>query len=146
MKMSTRGRYGLRLMVELAVRYGQGPVLVDVLARSQDISANYVHLLLAALKTAGLVRATRGPNGGFELARPPSATSALDVVVALEGSVAPVDCITDGTCCARARICSTRDLWVDLAHAVEGVLGTHTLESLARRQQALDSPSHSYEI
>jgi Rrf2 family protein len=137
MKMSTKGRYGLRVMAELAGRYGQGPVPADVIARNQDISGKYIHLLVMVLRSAGLVRSVRGPGGGYELARKPSSITALDVVSALEGSSAPAECVTDAEYCPRAGRCATRDVWRDVSSAVDGVLSGITLEQLSARQRAM---------
>jgi Rrf2 family cysteine metabolism transcriptional repressor len=123
MKMSTKGRYGLRVMTELAQRFGAGPVLVDSIAENQSISTNYIHVLVAALKSAGLVRSVRGPNGGYELTRDPSTVSALEVVRALEGPCTPVDCLADPK------------VWTEVGAAVEGVLGSFTLAALVERQR-----------
>jgi Rrf2 family protein len=89
MKVSTRGRYGLRVMIELAAQYGNGPVLVDGIAKNQEISGKYIHVIVSGLRSAGLVRSVRGPNGGYELTRSPSRITALDVISALEGKSAP---------------------------------------------------------
>jgi Rrf2 family protein len=99
--MSTKGRYGLRVMVELASRFGHGPVLVEDIAKNQEISGKYIHVLVAGLKSAGLVCAVRGPNGGYKLTRSPANITALDVS-ALEGKSAPVQCVADASYCARA--------------------------------------------
>lgn len=142
MKISTKGRYGLRVMVELAKRYGQGPVLAETIAVSQDISGKYIHVLVGGLRTAGLIRTARGPSGGYELTRSPSSVTALDVVSALEGRTAPVNCVIDISCCRRARGCATRDLWREVAAAIDGVLSGATLEQLAAKQHAQqDEPS-----
>ena len=93
MKMSTKGRYGLRVMMELANNHGKGPTTIDLIAKHQGISGKYIHFLMTGLKSAGLVRTIRGPNGGFELAKDPSTISALDVVSVLEGWKAPVECV-----------------------------------------------------
>lgn len=146
MKMSTRGRYGLRVMIELACAWGQGPTLVDTIAQNQEISANYLHLLLASLRTAGLVRATRGPKGGYELARAPGAITALDVVSALEGQISPSECVTDAPCCSRSNGCVAREVWCEVALAVERVLAERTLEQLASRHRALQEAPLSYTI
>ena len=135
MKMSTKGRYGLRVMTELAKRFGSGPVLVDSIAKNQDISTNYIHVLVTTLKSAGLVRSVRGPNGGYELTRDPATVSALDVVRALEGPCTPVDCVADAKVCPRASTCVTRDVWTEVGAAVEGVLGRFTLAALVERQR-----------
>jgi len=136
MRISTKGRYGLRVMLELAAHYGRGPLAVHAIAASQNISGRYIHILAMALRTAGLVRALRGPTGGYVLAKPPSSITALDVVSALEGRLAPVDCVADATCCARALHCAARDVWCDVASAMDSVLAGLTLESLSARQRA----------
>ena len=146
MKMSTKGRYGLRLMVDLAAHHGNGPLLVETIAERQGISSKYIHVLLAGLKTAGLVRATRGPHGGVQLARPPSAITALEVVEAMEGRSAPTDCVLDQHSCNRATNCVIREVWCQVADAVNGVLGGLTLADLARRQGAQQEPVSTYSI
>ena len=134
MKISTKGRYGLRVMIELAAKYGRGPVLVDTIAKNQEISAKYIHVLMSGLKSGGFIRSVRGPSGGYELSRPPAEITALEVVRALEGDLAPVDCVANSSSCSRVAGCATRDLWCEMGAAVEGVLGRYTLADLARRQ------------
>lgn len=136
MKISTRGRYGLRVMMELAGNYGRGPLLAGAIAESQGISGKYIHTLATGLRSAGLVRAVRGPGGGYELARRPSAITALDVVSALEGRTAPVSCVADASKCPRARRCAARDVWCDVARAVDRILSGLTIEQLAALQRA----------
>jgi Rrf2 family cysteine metabolism transcriptional repressor len=144
MKMSTRGRYGLRVMMELAGHYGRGPLSVDYLARNQDISGKYIHLLAIGLRSAGLVRTVRGPSGGYELTKSPSSITALDVVSALEGRSTPVECVANVLSCPRAGRCAARDVWCDVASAVDGVLSGHTLEQLSARQRAKAEEPASY--
>lgn len=146
MKVSTKGRYGLRVMMELAARYGQGPVMVEDIARSQSLSGKYIHVIAGGLRTAGLIRAVRGPAGGYELARTPATITALDIVSALEGSLAPVDCVADACSCPRSSACVSREVWQDVATAVEGVLKGRTLEDLVRRQQAVTQGPVNWEI
>lgn len=131
MRMSTRGRYGLRVMMELAAHYGRGPVPVETIARNQEISGKYIHTLALGLKSAGLVRAVRGPSGGYELARDPSTITALEAVSALEGQLAPVECVADSSVCPRAPRCAAHDLWRSVKSAVDGVLSGLTLKDLA---------------
>ncbi|MBT3286141.1 MAG: RrF2 family transcriptional regulator [Victivallales bacterium] len=138
MKMSTKGRYGLRLMVSLAEHYGDGPVRVGTVVQEQGITANYVHVLMGTLKAAGLVRSTRGPKGGYELTRKPSAITAFDVVSALEGETIPVDCVAKPGTCLRAEACPTRDVWCQVAGAVDGVLKGLTLRTLAENRPGLN--------
>jgi Rrf2 family protein len=146
MKVSTKGRYGLRIMVELAVRYGSGPVLVTSIARNQDLPQKYVHVLVGGLKAAGLVTAVRGPNGGLELARDPSRITPLDVVEALEGRLSAVDCTSDPDTCARAGDCVARDVWCDLARAMEASLRRRTLADLAEQVRARAGQGDAYVI
>ena len=136
MKMSTRGRYGLRVMMELAKSYGEGPVLVDEIARAQGISGKYLHVLMGGLRSSGLILAARGRSGGYALAKKPSAITLLDVVSAMEGRTAPVDCVADRKVCPRSRRCAARDVWCDVATAIDGVLSSLTLEQFAARQKA----------
>lgn len=146
MKISTKGRYGLRVMMELASRFGQGPVLVGTIATNQDISPNYIHNLVGGLQAAGLVRAVRGPTGGYQLTRDPSKISALDVVEALEGPTSPVACVADGQFCSRSPRCATRDVWRDLGAAMENVLSNITLAELAERQRRKVEEALTYHI
>ncbi len=146
MKMSTKGRYGLRVMVELACHFGRGPVLVEDIAKNQEISGKYIHVLAAGLKSAGLVYAVRGPNGGYELTRSPANITALDVVSALEGKSTPVQCVADPSYCARSARCAAHDLWCEVAAAVDSVLSNLTLEQLAMRQRAKQEAPLTYHI
>ncbi len=131
MRLSTRGRYGLRIMVDLAMHHGHGPVGVDAIAARQGVSANYIHVLAGALKSASLIRTVRGHGGGYELALTPSRITALDVVRALEGGHAPVECVEDASRCTRSHACPTRDVWCQVATAVDRVLAGLTLAQLA---------------
>jgi Rrf2 family transcriptional regulator, cysteine metabolism repressor len=146
MKMSTKGRYGLRVMMELANHYGCGPTPVDTIARNQGISGKYIHILVMGLRSAGLVRTLRGPNGGYELTRAPHAITALDVVTALEGKNAPVECVVDTAFCPRTNGCAARDVWCDVAAAIDDVLAGLTLEELASRQRVSTEEQPSYYI
>jgi Rrf2 family protein len=118
-------------MVALAAHYGEGPVRVDVIATEQALSASYIHVLFGSLKAAGLVRSIRGPNGGYELTRRPPDITAYDVITALEGETVPVECVGEPENCTRANACPTRDLWCQIADAVNGVLKSMTLATLA---------------
>lgn len=146
MKVSTKGRYGLRIMVELALRHGSGPVLVTTIAQSQDLPGKYIHVLVGGLKAAGLVTAVRGPNGGLELAREPARITALDIVEALEGRLAPVDCAAEGGTCGRSGDCVARDVWTDLAEAMAAALRQHTLADLAAKARARLDQGDGYVI
>ena len=146
MRVSTKGRYGLRIMVELAMRQGTGPVLVTTIAQSQSLPAKYIHVLVGGLKAAGLVTAVRGPNGGLELARDPGRITPLDIVEALEGRLSAVDCTQEPGVCARAGDCVARDVWCELAAAMAEALGRHTLAELAERERTRQEAGDAYVI
>lgn len=146
MKVSTKGRYGLRVMIELATQFGNGPVLVDEIAKNQEISGKYIHVIVSGLKSAGLIRSVRGPNGGYELTRSPSKITALDVISALEGKSAPADCVLDASSCSRSGNCASRDVWCQVASVVDVVLSALTLEQIVKRQYAKDESPITYHI
>jgi Rrf2 family protein len=135
MRLSTRVRYGVRAMVELALQAGDPSVSSREVGARQKISPKYVGQLLAQLRASGLVRSVRGQGGGFQLARPPEKVTLLDVVQAFEGSLAPVPCVDDPAVCPRSNRCATRDLWCELKESLEKPLRRTTLADLARRQR-----------
>jgi len=144
MKMSTKGRYGLRVMIELALNYGQGPVLVDAIAINQGLSGKYIHVLVGGLKSAGLIKAVRGPNGGYELTRDPATITALEIIQAMEGDLAPIPCVQNTSWCARNDSCASRELWCEVAEAITRVLAGRTLAELTRRHQEQKSPDPGF--
>ena len=145
MKVSTKGRYGLRIMMELALHHGSGPVLVSAIAESQVLPGKYIHVLVGGLKAAGLVRTVRGPNGGLELGREPSKITPLDVVTALEGRIS-LEHVPDGTPCEGGESSVAREVWTDLAHAMEASLARHTLADLADLQRTRTGGADGYVI
>lgn len=133
MHLSTRTRYGLRVMVDLAIYHGRGPVAAKCIAGRQQISRSYVDQLLFRLRRASLVKSVRGPGGGFLLSRPPDEITALDVVGSLEDTVSPVFCVDvegSGERCARSEHCPTRRLWMRLRDRIEQILRDTTLADL----------------
>ena len=146
MKLTTKGRYGLRFMMELAMRHGNGPVQVAEAAASQRISGKYVHNLVGNLKQAGLIVATRGPHGGCVLAREPAKITALEIVEALEGPLDPVACVGDEGSCDRSGACAARELWVRLAASMRRTLQASSLQQLAERQRACSGGGGHFEI
>lgn len=130
--LSTRGRYGLRLLTHLASHWGAGPVSVDHLSSAQGISGNYIHLLLGALRRSGLVISARGRDGGYELSRHPAQINAFEVISVLEGARGHlVECVDDAACCERSPECPTRRLWERLSKSIEDILSSTTLSDLA---------------
>jgi Rrf2 family protein len=146
MKISVKGRYGLRVMIELAIRYGKGPIAVDLIAKSQGISGKYIHVLVSGLKSSGLIRGIRGPHGGYELARPPAEITAYEIVSVLESDLVPSDCVSDSTICTRIAVCAARDIWCDIASAAKRILTETTLDDLAKREREKKETSLTYAI
>jgi Rrf2 family protein len=134
MKLSTKGRYAMRAMLDLAQHYGEGLVLLKDVARRQELSERYLEHLFLTLKAAGLVNSVRGARGGFQLTRPPSEVKLIDIVRACEGQLSVVECVADPASCHRSARCATRDMWVELQMAMDGVLESLTLQDLVERQ------------
>src|SRR5512140_400091 len=135
MKLSPRGRYGTRALMELARHYGEGPVLLKDIAKNQEISLQYLERLMAPLATAGLIHSTRGVGGGVWLAKPPQDIKLSNVIEAMEGPIVPVDCIQDPHVCDRSGMCASRDVWTEVQHAIYKVLNGITLADLLKRQE-----------
>ncbi|MDD5654992.1 MAG: Rrf2 family transcriptional regulator [Candidatus Omnitrophota bacterium] len=135
MKISTKGRYGMRAMLDLAVNYAQSPILLKDVARRQDISLKYLDRICSSLKAAGLLKSSRGSKGGFTLSRPPDEITLKEIVEVLEGPLVLVGCTSDKHYCKRVNTCVTRDIWYELSRAMESVLGSKTLEDLAKRER-----------
>jgi len=133
MKVSTKGRYGLRAMIELATQYTKGPVFIGTISEDQGISQKYLHAILTGLKKAGLVRSLRGRTGGYVLARAPARITLQEIFHALEGPLALVVCVEDKGSCGRAAACTTRDVWCDLSRTIDDILDQTTLQDLADR-------------
>ena len=131
MKFSTKGTYGLRAVVELATRYGEGPVSLAAVAAEQGISEAYLEQLMRSLKTAGIVKTTRGKAGGYLLTREPQNISVLETLRALEGSTDIVDCVgSDASVCENACTCSARPLFLKLQSRINAVLAETTIGEL----------------
>ena len=132
---STRGEYGVRLMVELARHHGSGPVSLSEMADHEDLPRPYLEQLVVSLREAGLVTSTRGARGGYELSRDPSQIRMIEVVSALEGPIAPMVCASadphHAETCQRAGFCNVERLWQRVRDAIVDALGSMTLEELA---------------
>ncbi len=139
MRISTKGRYGLRAMIALARHEGDGPLLMGRIAEDQDVSRKYLHALLTALRSAGLVRSIRGARGGYVLARPAEEITALQIVEALEGPMALTECVVDGGTCARESGCAAHDLWADMSERLQAGLRGIPLATLVQRQVAKEA-------
>jgi Rrf2 family cysteine metabolism transcriptional repressor len=133
MKLSTREQYGVRAMVELARSYGQGPLPLAEVSRLQNISLAYLEQIVAPLREAGLVVSTRGAHGGYHLAREPHAITVGDILRALEGPIAPVQCVSEvrqADRCEREEVCLTRHVWEKVRDSIVTALDSTTLSDL----------------
>ena len=130
MKLSTRTRYGIRAILELAQNYGKGPVQLKIVARNQGISVKYLEQLMAMLKSAGIVSSVRGSKGGYILAKSPDQIKLSDCFNCLEGPVVTVECVENNNYCPRISDCIAREVWAEIQKAVMGVLESMTLQNL----------------
>jgi Rrf2 family transcriptional regulator, cysteine metabolism repressor len=142
MKISTKGRYGLRALIDLA-EHGSGntPVFLSDIAKRQSVSEKYLEHIFSTLHKSGLVKAFRGRKGGYLLNKEPDKITLKEVVSTLEGPCSLVDCVSDEKACARVESCVTRDVWKTLGNKIEEVLSSYTLASLVRmkREKAQNS-------
>ena len=140
-RISTRGRYALRAMVDLGQHGGNGPVPRQEIAERQEISADYVAQLFRDLQAAGLVDGVKGPGGGYRLTRDPASITVGDVVRVAEGPVALVHCVLpdagEEPACSRVDRCVTHLLWKQLSEAVTDMLDSVTLQNLVDQAQQL---------
>jgi Rrf2 family protein len=133
MKLSSRFRYGLRLLVDLARNYKKGPVLLKNIAECEKISKKYLEQIVILLRTAGIISATRGAKGGYYLIRDPKKIKMVDIYRILEGSFAPVECIDNPKSCTLIRRCPTRKLWSKLRSQIERAFENQTLADVAKK-------------
>jgi Rrf2 family protein len=136
MKISTKGRYGLRALIDLSINGRNGfPVLLSDIAKRQGISDKYLEQIASQLHRAGLVKTVRGRKGGYLLNRPESEIKLSEVIEVLEGPICVVDCVDEPDTCSRSTLCSTRDIWTLLSNKIEETLSSFTLADLAKLQE-----------
>ena len=140
MKLSTRGRYATRALLELALHQGDGPIQLKDIARRQQISLRYLEHLITPLISGGIVQSIRGAKGGVWLAKAPEEIRLSDVIQLLEGSMAPVACVDNPEICGRSAFCVTRDIWGELKKAIDEILESTTLHDLVERQKNKEQP------
>ncbi len=136
MKLSTRTRYGMRAVIELAQHEEKRPLQLKVIAERQGISVKYLEQLMSLLRSAGFVRSIRGSKGGYILARPAEQIIVYDIFRCLEGAVTTAECIDDSDYCERAADCAAREIWMRVEEAIHSVLGSLTLAEVVRRTKA----------
>jgi len=139
MKLSTKGRYGVRLMIELALHEKNELVTLKEISKQQQISQKYLWSLITPLQRAGLVRAERGARGGYMLARPASKITLRDIVVEVEGSLSIVECVRTPSVCHRNALCVARDVWADVSAKIENALKSITLKDVVTSYKKKES-------
>ena len=130
MKLSTRGRYGTRMMLDLAQHQGEGPVQIGEIAKRQDISVKYLEQLIIPLKKASYIKSIRGPRGGHMLAVPPENITVGEIVKILEGGIDLTDCIGNPEICHRSEHCITRDIWTETTDVIYDKLNSISLANM----------------
>ena len=139
MKISTKGRYALRLMLDLAMDTSGEPVRIKDVAERQEISVKYLEQIVSILAEAGYVRSIRGPQGGYRLSREPEDYTVGMILRLTEGSLTPVECAeAEPGACSREDTCVTRKLWKELDEAIRSVVDKYTLEDLVQWQHGMD--------
>ncbi|MDN4072772.1 cysteine metabolism transcriptional regulator CymR [Fictibacillus terranigra] len=139
MKISTKGRYGLTIMMALAKKHGEGPIALKLIAKEHSLSEHYLEQLISPLRNAGLVKSIRGAYGGYVLAKDAKTITAGDIIRVLEGPISPVEVMEDEEP-------AKRDLWIKIRDAVKDVLDNTTLDDLANYQGEGEQDSYMFYI
>jgi Rrf2 family protein len=136
-KISTKGRYGTRLMLNLALHYNaeKKPVILKNIAKEEEISIRYLEQIIIPLKLSKLVKSIRGAGGGYILSLPPSKVKLIEVIEALEGPIALVDCIDDLDYCERTPRCAVHEIWKEANNLLRDYFSKTTLQNLVEREQ-----------
>ncbi|AUS96535.1 Rrf2 family transcriptional regulator [Clostridium thermosuccinogenes] len=141
MKLSTKGRYGVKAMLDIAIHSSEGQVSLKSIAERQEISENYLEQLFATLKKSGLVKSVRGAQGGYYLAGKPEEISIGSILRALEGSLAPVDCVLEENAqsCTRADNCVTKLIWEKMRDKINEAVDSISLKDLVQEYNKLNN-------
>lgn len=143
MKISTKGRYALRLMLDLAIHNTGEYITIKSISQRQEISDKYLEQIITQLSKAGFVKSTRGAQGGYRLSRAPEEYTVGSILRLIEGSLAPVACLEeDEDPCARSGQCATLDVWIQLYEAINNVVDNITLADLVHKQNALSGSDY----
>lgn len=140
MILSTKGRYGLKMMYEFALNYGSGPISLKEVANKQRLSNTYLEQLISPLKKAGLVNSIRGAQGGYELSEPPEKITVGEIIRTLEGPLAPSECVKDDEPdCANADYCVTRLIWEKMKDSINNVIDSITLKDMVNEYYRIEA-------
>ncbi|HOQ12425.1 MAG TPA: Rrf2 family transcriptional regulator [Spirochaetota bacterium] len=139
MKISTRSRYGLRLMIYLALNESGSPVFLKDIAAKEEISEKYLSQIIISLKSSGLVRTFRGAHGGYLLSRPASQITLREIIESLEGDLSLVDCVTNPALCKKSSQCTARTVWDEMSFLIIDFLSSTTLEDLVNKSRSMEN-------
>ena len=150
LRLSTRGRYGVKAMFELAMNHGRGPIPLKEIADRQGLSEHYLEQLVAPLRKAGLVKSVRGAHGGYMLNKDPASISVGDIIRVLEGPIAPTDCVAEDRDavehCGRAAGCMARSVWAKVRDSIAEVVDSITLADLCEEARQSGDKNYMYYI
>jgi len=140
LRLSTKGEYASRAMVELSACYGQGPVPIKIISLRQAIPQQFLEQILLLLRRAGYVKSKKGPNGGYYLARPPAEITVAEVIRVMDGPLAPINCVSviEHEPCPLEEQCGLRLLWKEVRDMVAAHLEKTTFADVLKRQQRLN--------
>lgn len=139
MKISTKGRYGLRILIDLALHDPGKPRMLKDIAQSQQISEKYISRLVIDLRRARLIRSVRGINGGFFLARQPEQITLLEILETMEGPISVVECVRAPEKCKRQALCPARDIWRQLNDGIRELTSKITLDDILNAYRQRDA-------
>lgn len=145
MKLSTKGRYGVRAMVYLASNYGGAPVSIKTISQKENLSEYYLEQLFSPLRRANVIRSIRGAQGGYVLCKPPKDITVGDIMTILEGPVEIADCI-DGVDCDTSDCCATKAVWEKIKNSIDGVMNSITLQSILDDYEAIKNKKSGIKI
>ncbi|MGN0012580.1 MAG: RrF2 family transcriptional regulator [Candidatus Bruticola sp.] len=137
MKISTRGRYGLRILIDIALYdLASKPRMVREIAENQGISEKYISHLIIDLRKAGFIKSIRGAGGGYRLAKYPQQIKLLDIIEVMEGTINLVNCTEKNQICQRSVLCPTKDIWLQISQEFRTVLAKYTLQDFLNQYMA----------
>jgi len=142
MKLSTKSRYGTRAIIDIALNSDSNTTMLKDIAARQSLSPKYLDHILSALRRAGLIKNIRGKGGGYVLAKTPARITVKDIVEAVDGTFEPVECLSNTGLCDNVPNCGTREVWLKMKQAVDGVLEEATLQSLIDNARLINKQSN----
>lgn len=145
MKLSTKGRYGVRAMAELAAHYGGAPISIKTISKEQNLSEYYLEQLFSPLRRANVIRSIRGAQGGYVLCKDPSEITVGDIMTILEGPIEIADCI-DGYQCDSEHSCATKFVWEKIKSSIDNVMNSISLQDIVDNYEEIKKKNEKIQI